>query len=277
MSMRDRRQYDAAKVVLISGASSGIGKVTAEHLARKGYRVFAGLRRPGSATFGDGIDTVELDVRHDDSAAAAVNSILARESRIDVLVNNAGISMRGPIEETTIEQARALFETNVLGTLRLSRMVLPIMRHQGWGRIVNISSLAGFLPAPYLGLYSATKHAIEGLSETLDHEVRSFGIRVVVVQPSYVRTNLSESAMRTELPLIEYAGQRERVINHISAQIAKAPDSTHVARAIEQAIEAKRFQRLTVGYQAALSSHIRRWMPTGLTDELVRRGFKLDR
>ncbi len=112
------------------------------------------------------------------------------------------------------------------------------------GRIVNISSLAGFLPAPYLGLYSATKHAIEGLSETLDHEVRNFGIRVVVVQPPYIRTNLNESAIQTESRFIEYADQRERVINHINMQVAQSPDPDIVAPMIERAIEAKRFQRL---------------------------------
>ncbi len=227
--------------VLISGASSGIGKAAAEYLAGKGYRVFAGVRRPGSVSFPKYIETIPLDVTDDESVAGAIDSMLARAGRIDVLVNNAGLSNIGPVEETTIEQAKNLFETNVLGTLRLSRAVLPGMRRRGQGRIINISSVAGFVPTPYMGVYSATKHAFEALSETMDHEVRTFGVRVAVVQPYYVRTNLGEAAPLAAAPLSDYVQQRRRrVAEHIKVQVEKAPDPSQVVREIERAISRKR-------------------------------------
>lgn len=157
------------RVVLVTGASSGIGRVTAQYLANRGWRVFAGARRPEVLEGVAGIEPVRLDVTDDDSVAAAVDSVVARAGRLDGLVNNAGVSLLGAVEEISTDQARALLDTNVLGVIRMSRAVLPQMRHQGSGRIVNISSVVGFLPAPFMAVYAASKHAVEGLSESLNH------------------------------------------------------------------------------------------------------------
>ena len=264
------------QVVLVTGASAGIGKATAEHLAARGYRVFAGARRPDAVGLLHGPELVALDVTDDASVSAAVASVLEKTGRIDALVNNAGSSILGAVEETSIDQARSLLETNVLGVLRMSQAVLPTMRRQNAGRIVNVSSVVGFLPSPYMAVYAASKHAIEGLSESMDHEVRGFGVRVVLVEPGFTRTNIDAASPRAENPLDAYAVQRERVVNNINHQIADAPDPTAAAATIERAINASRFTRLPVGGQAALLSRLRRWMPPGMVDRSLRRTFSLD-
>jgi len=265
------------KVVLVTGASSGIGKATAEHLAGLGYRVFAGARKPEAVSSLRGGDLIQLDVTDDASVSAAVSHILATVGRIDVLVNNAGGSILGAVEETSIAQAQALFDTNVLGVLRMSQAVLPAMRRQRAGRIVNVSSIVGFLPSPYMGVYAASKHAVEGLAESLDHEVRGFGVRVVLVEPGFTRTNIDQSSPRAEHPIGEYADQRERVITHIATQIADSPQPEVVAKVIAAAIDAKSFTRLPVGSQATLLSRLRKWMPASMVDSALRKSFHLDR
>jgi NAD(P)-dependent dehydrogenase (short-subunit alcohol dehydrogenase family) len=172
------------KVVLITGASSGIGRATAELLTSRGYRVFGTARNPDTVVPLQGVELLPLDVRDDGSVQAGVETALSRGGRIDVLVNNAGYAVVGAIEETSPSEAQALFDTNVFGVLRMVRAVLPAMRRQGSGTIVNTSSVLGFLPGPFMGLYASSKHALEGLSESLDHEVRGFGIRVVLVEPT---------------------------------------------------------------------------------------------
>jgi NAD(P)-dependent dehydrogenase (short-subunit alcohol dehydrogenase family) len=264
------------QVVLVTGASSGIGKTTAEYLAARGYRVFAGARRPDAVSLLHGAELVALDVTDDASVNSAVAHVLEKVGRIDALVNNAGSSILGAVEETSIDQARSLLETNVLGVLRMSQAVLPAMRRQHAGRIVNVSSVVGFLPSPYMSVYAASKHAIEGLSESMDHEVRGFGVRVVLVEPGFTRTNIDAASPRAQNPLDAYAVQRERVINSINHQISNAPDPTGVAATIERAINASRFTRLPVGGQAALLSRLRRWMPPRMVDRSLRKTFSLD-
>ncbi len=176
------------KVVLITGASTGIGRATAKLLASKGYQVYGAVRSPERVEPLPGVELVRVDVRDDASVAAGVDAVLRKAGRIDVLVNNAGYNLVGAVEETSIEQAQALFDTNVFGVLRMMRAVLPSMRRERSGLIINVSSVLGFLPAPFMGLYASSKHAVEGLSESLDHEVRGLGIRVTLVEPSFTNT-----------------------------------------------------------------------------------------
>jgi len=265
------------KVVLVTGASSGIGKATAEYLAGQGYRVFAGARKPEAVTGLRGGELIALDVTDDASVSAAVAHILATAGRLDVLVNNAGSSIMGAVEETSVAQAQALLDTNVLGVLRMSQAVLPGMRRQHWGRIINVSSVVGFLPSPFMGVYAASKHAVEGLSESMDHEVRGFGVRVVVVEPGFTKTNIDQAAPRAENPIGEYAEQRERVISYIGTHVAQGPPPEVVAKSIAAAIDVKGFRRLPVGSQAALFSRLRKWMPVGMVDGALRKSLHLDR
>jgi short-subunit dehydrogenase len=162
-----------ARIALVTGASSGIGEATAERLAKAGYSVYGTSRRGGQAGKRS-FEMLPLDVTSDESVEAAVSEVMRRASRIDLLVNNAGFGVApGGAEESTLDQARSIFETNFFGLVRMTRAVVPHMRRQGSGRIINIGSVLGFLPMPYGALYAATKHAVEGYSESLDHELRT--------------------------------------------------------------------------------------------------------
>src|SRR6059058_2379651 len=173
------------RVALVTGASSGIGEAAARALVGAGFTVYGTSRRATPGEKRGEVVFLPLDVTDDASVAGAVREVLHRSGRIDVLVNNAGLGVSGAAEESSIDQARALFETNLFGSIRTTRAVLPHMREQGNGRIINVSSVLGFMPAPFMALYAATKHAIEGYSESLDHEVREHGIRVLLVEPAY--------------------------------------------------------------------------------------------
>src|SRR5207245_1399615 len=179
------------KVALVTGVSSGIGQATAEKLAQIGYRTFGTAR--GDLSPQPGVEVVRIDVRDRDSVEEGVAHVFERAGRIDLLVNSAGSAMISAAEETSDREARDLFETNFFGVMRMTQAVLPAMRAQRSGRIINISSVLGFLPAPFMSTYAATKHAVEGYSESLDHEVRDFGIRVIGVAPGFMRTNLSRN------------------------------------------------------------------------------------
>src|SRR5262249_50257113 len=157
------------------------------------------------------------------SVKGCVETVLGRAGRIDVLINNAGVNLVGAVEETSISQAQALFDTNVIGVLRMMQAVLPGMRRQGAGQIINISSILGFLPAPFMGVYASTKHAVEGLSDSLDHEVRAFGIRVVLIEPTYTRTNLDASAAQADGRIGAYVPQRHRTAAAITHKTNTAP------------------------------------------------------
>src|SRR5256885_15673097 len=153
-----------------------------------------------------------LDVTSDDSVEAVVREVMRREGRIDLLVNNAGFGVApASAEESSIEQARAIFDTNFFGIVRMTRAVVPHMRHEGGGRIINIGSVLGFLPAPYMALYAATKHAIEGYSESLDHELRTRGIRVSVIEPAYTKTQFDAHLLEADSKLDEYREARAAV------------------------------------------------------------------
>src|SRR5262249_31133889 len=177
------------KGALVTGVSSGIGQATALRFHDLGYRTFGTVRGPVDAEPGI-FERIRLDVRDRDSVEEGVATVFERAGRIDVLVNSAGTAMVGAGEETSPEQALELFDTNFFGVLRMTQAVLPAMRAQRYGRIINIGSVLGFLPAPFMSIYAASKHALEGYSESVDHEVRNFGVRVIVVEPGFTRTNL---------------------------------------------------------------------------------------
>src|SRR3954469_12077174 len=200
-----------SKIAIVTGASSGIGEVTAERLAQAGYKVYGTSRREapaGQRSF----EMLRLDVTSDESVEAAVREVIRLNGRIDLLVNNAGFGVApAGAEESSIEQARSIFDTNFFGLVRMTRAVVPHMRLQGGGRIINIGSVLGFLPMPYMALYSATKHAVAGYSESLDHELRTQGIRVSVVEPPYINTPFEANQMQPDAPLDMYRAIRARM------------------------------------------------------------------
>src|SRR3954469_6654192 len=186
---------ETGRVALVTGASAGVGEAAARALCRAGFPVYGASRRGAAGETRDGVVFLPLDVTDDGSVAGVVRKVLERSGRIDVLVNNAGVGVAGAAEESSIEQARALFETNLFGAIRMTRAVLPHMRERGSSRVINVSSVLGFMPAPFMALYAATKHAIEGYSESLDHEVREHGVRVLLVEPAYARTSFDANAV----------------------------------------------------------------------------------
>ncbi|HXT01326.1 MAG TPA: SDR family NAD(P)-dependent oxidoreductase [Elusimicrobiota bacterium] len=193
-----------------------------------------------------------------------------------ILVNNAGYSLMGALEETSVMEAREQFETNLFGVLRVTNAVLPGMRREGFGRIVNISSALGFLPAPYMGMYAASKHAVEGYTETLDHEVRRFGVRALLVEPAYTKTMIRGKSKFAKLTLEAYADERRRLTDAAANNIEQGEDPRIVAEAVWTALTANSpRQRYPVG-QAVVLSRMRRFVPAGIFDKSFRKQFQMD-
>ena len=265
------------KIALVTGASSGIGEATASQLATAGYKVYGTSRRaakPGQRSF----EMLTLDVTSDASVDAVVREVIRREGRIDLLVNNAGFSTApAGAEESSIEQARSIFDTNFFGIVRMTRAVVPHMRQQGGGRIVNIGSVLGFLPAPYMALYAATKHAIEGYSESLDHELRTKGIRVSVIEPAYTRTEFDAHLLEADSKLDEYRAARASVGKRVREALASADAPSVVAGVVLQAAAAAHPKlRYTAGRGASRLRWLRRFAPAGVMDAGIRKQFRLD-
>ncbi|WP_199052344.1 oxidoreductase [Aquitalea sp. ASV15] len=262
-------------VVVITGVSSGIGRAAAEQFAQRGCRVFGTVRNTATAQAIPGVTLIEMDVRDDASVQAGIHTVIDQARRIDVLVNSAGVTLLGAMEETSLAEARSLFDTNLFGLLRVIKTTLPHMRAQRSGRIVNVSSVLGFLPAPYMALYSASKHAVEGLSETLDHEVRQFGIRVALVEPSFTKTNLDINAPQTAARISDYDVELGIVSQAIQNNVQKAPNPDGVAATIVEAALGRWKMRHTPKGEASLLAKLRRFMPAGPVEKGLRKTFGL--
>jgi NAD(P)-dependent dehydrogenase (short-subunit alcohol dehydrogenase family) len=258
-------------VALVTGASSGIGYATAKALQSEGFRVFGTSRRAAAKSSG-GITMLACDVTNDESVAKLVERVLAEAGRIDLLVNNAGIGLLGGAEESSTAQAQALFDVNVFGVLRMTSAVLPAMRRQGKGRIVNLSSVLGLIPAPFSALYASTKHAIEGYSESLDHELRTFGIRVVLVEPAYTRTSFEENLVKPDRLLDIYNSARAGM-NGVLRKAIEAGDAPEIVAktVVEAATASAPKRRYAAGKMARQISFLRRFVPASAFDKSLRK------
>jgi len=263
------------RTALVTGVSSGIGREIAQLLAERGARVFGSVRNPKAASPLRGVDLVGMDVTDDTSVNAAVQTIVQKAGPVQLLVNNAGYSLMGALEETSVDEARQQFETNLFGVLRVTNAILPAMRQQGFGRIVNISSVLGFLPAPYMGVYAASKHAVEGYTETLDHEIRRFGVRALLVEPAYTKTKIKGNSKFAKGALEVYADERKRLTDAVQQNIEHGDDPRIVAEAVYQALTAKSPRlRYPVGKGVALS-RMRRFVPAAIFDKSFRKQSQL--
>ena len=271
-----------SKAVLVTGCSTGIGRATAERLARGGVTVYASARRPESIEdlSRAGCRTLALDVTDEDSMRAAVEEVERAEGAVGALVNNAGYSQSGALETVALDDARRQFDTNVFGLLRMCQLVLPGMRRQGHGRIVNLSSMGGKLSFPGGGAYHATKHAVEAISDVLRFEVRGFGIDVVVIEPGLIRTSFGETAVgsvpREEGAYGEFnsavAAATARVYDGPLARLGAGPDA--VAKVIERALTARRPRtRYKVTASARLLMAQRSLLPDRAWDAVVGTSF----
>jgi NAD(P)-dependent dehydrogenase (short-subunit alcohol dehydrogenase family) len=276
-----------SKSVLITGCSTGIGRATALRLAQAGWKVYATARSVEKLADLEkaGCRTLALDVMDEASMAAAVRHIEKEDGAVGVLINNAGYSQSGALETVDINDVRRQFETNVFGLLRLTQLVLPGMRRQGWGKVVNIGSMGGKLTFPGGGAYHATKYAVEALSDALRFEVRGFGVDVILVEPGLIRTDFSQAAvgsMSTSLQKAEgpYAGFNSAVAQSTQDAYVKGPlaklggEADDVAQVIQRSIEARQPRaRYTVTASAKVLLAQRAMMSDGLWDAFLRTQF----
>ena len=275
---------DVSKAVLITGCSSGIGHATAERLAGSGWTVYATARRPESISDLDakGCKTLACDVTDEASMAAAVKAVEDAEGAVGVLVNNAGYSQSGAIESVPLDKARAQFETNVFGLIRMCQLALPGMRRQRWGKIVNVSSMGGKLVFPGGGLYHGTKHAVEAISDALRFEVAGFGVDVIVIEPGLIVTGFGEAAagsLDEEVDGSDYGDFNSAVAKETAGvyegplkRLGGGPDV--VANAIEKAITKRRPRtRYPVTPSARLALAQRKLMTDRMWDRAMRTQF----
>lgn len=264
-------------IALVTGASSGIGEATAQRLATAGYKVYGTSRRVARADE-QPFAMLSLDVTSDRSVEEAVDELIRREGRIDLLVNNAGFGVApGGAEESSVQQAQAIFDTNFFGIVRMTRAVVPHMRQQGNGRIINIGSVLGFLPMPYGALYAATKHAVAGYSESLDHELRTRGIRVSVIEPAYTKTQFDANFLQPDSKLAEYREIRAALDKTLKSVMATADAPDVVADVVLEAASAAHPKlRYSAGGLATRLRLLRRFAPASVLDTGIRKDLRLD-
>jgi NAD(P)-dependent dehydrogenase (short-subunit alcohol dehydrogenase family) len=261
---------NVSRVVLITGASSGIGESCAAFLSNRGHRVYGGSRSGRTAA---SATPLVLDVTDEKSVGEAVETVLAREGRLDVLVNNAGFGIAGAIEETSIEEAAGQFEVNFFGAMRMCRAVLPVLRQQKGGYIVNIGSIGGLIAIPFQGLYSATKFALEGLSESLRLEVSRFGVHVVLIEPGDHRTSFTENRRSTAASggASAYLENFDRAIHRMAADEQGGPTPERIAELVHKVmIDRSPRLRYTTGPAAQrLAVWIKRLMPYSVVEKMM--------
>ncbi len=278
---------EPSKAVLVTGCSSGIGRATAERLAADGWKVYATARRPETISdLGEkGCQTLALDVLDEDSMRSAVQTVADAEGAVGVLVNNAGYSQSGAVEAVPLDAVRRQFETNVFGLIRMCQLVLPGMREQHWGKIVNIGSMGGRLTFPGGGLYHATKYAVEALSDALRFEVRGFGVDVILIEPGLITTEFAQTAVAS----VEGAGAagEDGPYTKFNRSVAKITEGAYngplsrlgggpeaVANAIAGALKSGRPRpRYPVTLSAHLMINQRRFMPDQVWDLMMRTQF----
>ena len=261
--------------VLITGASSGIGEATAQRLADQGWRVFGTSRRAREPE--NGVHFVVMDVCDDESVEKGMAEVLAEAGQLDALVCNAGMGIYGAVEDVTLEDARAQFEINFFGVLRVLRSALPAMRERQRGRVILVGSLAGRAPIPFQAHYSASKAAIDALSGALRNELVGFGVDVSLVEPGDVNTPFNDAmAWDTSPRESAYREQLDRTEAAIRESLPKAPPASDVAECVARALAARSPRvRYTVGDSAWLVPFARRVLPDGISLGLIRRHFGL--
>lgn len=263
------------KVVLVTGASAGIGFETARFLSREGYIVYGAARRVDRLRELEqlGVKTIQMDVTDDQSMVKGIEQIIAAERRIDVLINNAGFGSYGAIEDVTIEDAKYQLDVNVFGAARLTQLVLPYMRANKWGKVVNISSIGGKIATPFGGWYHASKFALEGLSDSLRNEVKQFGIDVILIEPGGVKSewgSIASDSLKRVSGHTAYKEMTNQFAGAFKGTEKKNADPVVIARLIKKAIENKRPRaRYVAGYLAKPSLFFRKLLSDKWMDKMI--------
>ncbi|WP_108422872.1 SDR family oxidoreductase [Flagellimonas amoyensis] len=266
------------KVVLITGGSSGIGKSIGTFLASKGYKVYGTTRTPDNYPNFDVFDLIQLDVRDVDSIQHAVSHVIDKEGRLDVLINNAGVGITGPIEETPHEEILKVFDTNFHGPVHMMKAVLPQMRKQGGGAIVNITSIAGYMGLPFRGFYSATKGALGLITEALRMETKDFGVTITNVAPGDFATNIA--AGRYHAPVLDgspYEDKYAKTIDSINGDVDSGGDPEQVSKAIYLILNKKspKVHNPVGAFMQKFSLTLKRALPDKVYEKLLLNHYKL--
>ncbi|MEM7726818.1 MAG: oxidoreductase [Cyanobacteria bacterium P01_A01_bin.45] len=280
MSEIQKQKTQNQQIVLVTGASSGFGKAITEFLAKKGYYIFASARSMEKleAMRTENIEPLQLDVTDNNNIQAAIERITSTKGHLDILINNAGYGLYGTLEGITQEQARQVFDVNLFGLAQMTQAVLPIMRSQKSGTIINLSSVVGKVSMPFMGWYAASKHAVEALTDALRLEVKQFGIKVVLIEPGAINTGFEEVAMNTlddsNDPEV-YGNMRSAFANLIGNTYKNAPYADVVTETIYKAIKISNPKaRYSVGNDARMLIPVRRFLGDRLFDLIVSSQFK---
>lgn len=261
------------KVILVTGGSSGLGAAMCHRLSRAGHVVYGTSRQPGGA---EGFTLVTMDLRDDASVSRCIEAIVARHGRIDVVVNNAGVGVQGPVEDVDPEVAHHAYDVNVVGALRVCRAALPHMRARGAGLVINISSIAANFGLPYRGFYSATKAALDRMTESLRMEVKPFGIKVVTVQPGEFKTPIAASRLRPALIGDAYKARYDRAIEVLDGGLGYSRDPDELAQVVERIVNdpsPRTTYRVARGVQI-LSVLLKKILPGPMFERMVARHYE---
>lgn len=266
-----------SKVVLITGASSGIGKSIAQYLVNQSYIVYGTSRNPKNAII-DGIHMLPLDVTKPETITNAINSLLEKENRIDYLINNAGMGITGPLEETPDAESKRVFETNFFGALEVIKAVLPTMRKQHSGMVLNITSIAGYMGLPYRGVYSATKGALAIITEAYRMELKEFNIKMTTIAPGDFATNIAEG--RYHAPLLDHSPYKQNYKNTLdlmNAHVDEGMDPTIMAKVVSRVMKKKNPKvHYRVGYfMQRFSIVLKRALPDTWYEKLLLNHYNL--
>ncbi len=265
------------KVALVSGASSGIGNAVARALSSTGYVVFGTSRSIESGTVIDGIHFVRMDVNSEQQVASGVEYIMKQTGSLHVVVNNAGLGMVGPVECISDVEAREIFDTNVFGVLNVCRNTIQHMRESGGGYIINITSLAAQMGLPFRGIYSASKFAVEGFTESLSQEVSQFGIKVVIVEPGDFKTNINSSRKVASFVHESYKDQSTDTLKQIRDEVSRAPLPEAIGRCIVKIVNdpTPRLRYRVANLKHRFSLTLLKILPSRWFEYLIMKHYKL--
>ncbi|SNZ00705.1 SDR family oxidoreductase [Flagellimonas pacifica] len=266
------------KIVLITGGSSGIGKSIGTYLTTKGFTVYGTTRNPKNYPDFDAFELLQLDVKQPDSIQKAVSQVVSKEKRLDVLINNAGVGITGPVEETPHEEILNVFETNFHGPVHMMKAVLPQMRKQGGGLIINITSIAGYMGLPFRGYYSATKGALGLITEALRMETKEFGIKITNIAPGDFATNIASG--RYHSPVLEGSAYKEKyaqALQSINGDVDSGGDPIQVAHAVYKIINKSkpRVHNPVGAFLQKFSLSLKRILPDRVYEKLLLNHYKL--
>ncbi len=266
------------KTILVTGASSGIGLSVAKLLAAKGHNVYGTSRQCTSGDTTDGFTLVKMDVTNENSVKEAVAFVINREKKLDVVVNNAGLGMIGPLENTSDQEAREIFETNVFGVMNVCRNTIDLLRNSGGGYVINITSLAAQMGLPFRGIYSSSKFAVEGFTESLSQEVKQFGIKVCLIEPGDFKTNINTTRKYASFIDENYYGDDyRRTVRQVSDEVTKSREPEIIGHCIAGIISnpSPRLRYRVATTMQRFSLTLMRILPDRWFEKLVMRHYGL--